>query len=76
MGDQVKFGTPLKSAFGPCRPHCFITFAELVTERYINGFENSGIYKQPLSYLAKDLFLKKSKLLIMFTINESLYQLS
>ena len=73
MYDKVRFATPLHSAFCfPLPPLWFSIFDKLVAEKYINGFENSGIYKEP--YLAKVELLKKSKALIMFTTNENLSQ--
>ena len=44
--------------------------------KYLNGFEKNSIYKQPLPYLAKELFLKESKALIIFITNKNLFQLS
>ena len=49
--DQVKFATPLSSAFCfPCLPLCFIIFDELAAVKYINEFENSDITNNFISF--------------------------
>ena len=58
MYAKVIFAIPLESAFRlPCPPLWFSIFDKVIAEKYINGFESSGIYKEPLSHLAKEVLL-------------------
>ena len=58
----------------PCPLLSFSIFDELIAKKQINSSEKRGT-EESLSYLAKRVFLKKRKLLIMFAKNQNLFQL-
>ena len=88
MYDQGKYGTPLDKMHFVFHvlPSVLACFRQswrssppnwiYTVEKHINGLENTGIYKQLLSYLVKELFLKKCKSLIIFSTNENLSEYS